>query len=323
MSKRYNWIHIRHYQYTSLKTSIIIDGLIEAPALVWGIKRAGRYKEDSKGTWYMNYPSVDEMAKKILNNDLWFKKKIKEKEQVYKYFLEEVNILITEIKEIKKLTPTISIKKLKQGRDLCTAFFPYLEFIRIPTEKIVLDYYNLLKTFLSEKQVSYLVRSFFYKDKANREYFSHLASFLPPVLLKEFFIELYRVDIDYQISKKGFKTMGKIYDFEFPPQAVQLIPESLLRSSHKVIIPKRLRKYFNYQDKGIKTKVQSYHKVLPKLLDSRVQSKYLYRSFKTVMNHHICCIGAYLRSKGKVKKMEDILEMNISDIEKLLSEDAK
>jgi phosphohistidine swiveling domain-containing protein len=273
-----SWIFIKPRQHSPLRLSLIEEGIKNLPRVLVGSKKKGEYQSTSKGYWYKNIPSPNDLAQKIIYEPRWFQKKLKERKKVFDNLKKYLKILQRKLR--KHISIKEAIKELKNIKGYYTKLRPFTYLTQVAIDSFEKKFYHLMTSInLSNNFKRWLNKS------------------LTP-------------EIDKKIIIREAHLLERFHYLYFPPPSLNFKIFNI--KIKKIKIPAAIKREFkNFPRQKL---ALHYLKIFPLMAQLSEQTAYYGRVLKIFTLNILYILAQKLKKNQKLKKVEDIENLTVEEI---------
>lgn len=274
-----DWVWIRPRRYRKLRFDLVVPGIEKAPKKLWGSSRKGRIKQTSRGYWYKNLPTPEQITKRILKDPEWFNRKIQRRKIVFAKFKKYLSTLTKKLEN--NLTTRQYLNEFIKCRDYLNEIRPYVDLVQLSVDQVEKEFHGLAKKFLPVQ----LVISYF--DK----------------IIKTSFVE--------KFTKKDIIPPRGKYDFILPADPIPPYLKVRTRYNFPVKIEREVKGYIEEQPKRIQKKFYKYTRIFPLLAELSEETSYNITIMMKCLTHIVEKLALHLEKNKKIKKADDALDLKV------------
>jgi len=307
------WILIRFQKHSILRQDLVRGGIELIPKVLWGVNKKGEYKEDKKGYWYKNCPTPNDIKLRSLNDSIWFQKKRSNNKKVSFQMRNYYSKLLQKIKS-DGLSYDDCLNELSIAKEWLTKLRPYTCLSHFIIDRIIDEYYTILKKFVPQKLLVNYFISLFLIRSPKRKYYQQLASIIPPVMLYDYFREALIENYKERLAKANIIPIKTMHDFVFPPPSLPSKISQLNFNKKRPLLPKQIRILLKKQNVQTQKTVSRYSILLPQIINLTEEHAYTYRTFMISINHILEKIAIHLIKNHQIKTIDSVVNYTVNEI---------
>ncbi len=284
--KEGRWLLLRPRQHSMMRNSLVEDGIKSIPRVLWGVKLTGGYRQDARGYWYKNHPTPRAIVNRVMTEPRWLERKLQERAKVFQSVDRYLKSLLPPLRR------GVSVKRaarfLGRGRIILGNMRPYTNLTQIANDEIELRLSRALSA-LSQAEV--------------------VACF--SALTKTSFMEAVR--------QRRIILRPRIHAFRFPSPSVPLFIPLRQRHKKRVVFPPAIRAWIKQQPVKQQAHINQLATLMAMFSELSELSAYYYTVMMDCVNILLEVVAIFLVKRGQLALKDEIFNMHIDDVQRLLA----
>ena len=151
----------KHFEKSPFTTFLLSLGVKEGTALInktlFGSNKKVELRLKGHHHMYKNNPGPEKITNKIMADPVWYSRKIKERQKVYRDLKKKIRRIIKKV-EKKQLTPNGSLQELINFKPQMIGFRKYLTLTQYPIDIVDEDFYKLGKKIIPDQLLAPFIK---------------------------------------------------------------------------------------------------------------------------------------------------------------------
>lgn len=280
--KKYNWYLTRTYIRSPLESFLEKEGIERTPQILFDQKRKARcYFDESGLRWVKGFPTPDAVAKKIIQEPKWFSKKVRERKKLYQKIKKDTSELVGKIRK-NQLSLSDCLRELEKIHRIYIERRPYTALTQHPLDFIEKDFYKL-------------------------------SDFIPLPLKIKLFDRLLRTEYAKALSRLKMPPPIRRKKIIFHSENL-IYPKTKINYQERFKLEREIKKLLFKKPKPFQEKFKRYSETIFLLTKLSDETAYLRQILRVCLIKILEKIGNFLIKKGKVDKVENLLDWKIQDL---------
>jgi myo-inositol-1(or 4)-monophosphatase len=277
LSKKHGWYLTQTYARSPLESFLEKEGIKITPKVLFGRKLAKYYFDKSGLRWVRDFPMPDKIAKKIIQDEKWFFKKVRERKKLYKRIRKYTRSLVEKLQK-KKLDLSKSLAELEKIRKIYIARRPYTALTQHPLDFVEEDFHKL-------------------------------AAFLPKIKRTKLFDAAARTEYAKALARLKNPPPSRQKTIVFPGENLTFI-KAEINYRQKLKLSKEIKKYLSKKPKAFQKEFKRYCEAIFLLTKLSDETAYLRQTLGDCLIKILEKIADYLLEKKKISKKEEVLKFS-------------